>query len=123
MFKAPINAIIDGINAFLSGLNTIKIPDWVPGVGGRGFYFSPIPKLAKGGIVDGATTAIIGESGREAVLPLENNTEWIDELASRISGNQPTQIIVKLGEETIMDKLIEGINEQSMLSGRNAILV
>ena len=123
MFKAPINAIIDGINAFLSGLNTIKIPDWVPGVGGRGFYFAPIPKLAKGGIVDGATTAIIGESGREAVLPLENNTEWIDELASRISGNQPTQIIVKLGEETIMDKLIEGINEQSMLSGRNAIVV
>lgn len=123
IFKAPINAIIDGINAFLSGLNTIKIPDWVPGVGGRGFYFAPIPKLAKGGIVDGATTAIIGESGREAVLPLENNTEWIDELASRISGNQPTQIIVKLGEETIMDKLIEGINEQSMLSGRNAIVV
>ncbi len=123
MFKAPINAIIDGINAFLSGLNTIKIPDWVPGVGGRGFYFAPIPKLAKGGIVDGATTAIIGESGREAVLPLENNTGWIDELASKISGNQPTEIVVKIGEETIMDKLIEGINEQSMLSGRNAILV
>lgn len=123
IFKAPINAIIDGINAFLSGLNTIKIPDWVPGVGGRGFYFAQIPKLAKGGIVDGATTAIIGESGREAVLPLENNTGWIDELASKISGNQPTQIIVKLGEETILDKVIDGINNQSMLSGRNAIVV
>lgn len=123
IFKAPINAIIDGINAFLSGLNTIKIPDWVPGVGGRGFYFSPIPKLAKGGIVDGATTAIIGESGREAVLPLENNTGWIDELASKISGNQPTEIVVKIGEETILDKVIEGINGQSLLSGRNAIVV
>ena len=123
IFKAPINAIIDGLNAFLSGLNTIKIPDWVPGVGGRGFYFSPIPKLAKGGIVDGATTAIIGESGREAVLPLENNTGWIDELASKISGNQPTEIVVKIGEETILDKVIEGINGQSLLSGRNAIVV
>lgn len=123
IFKAPINAIIDGINAFLSGLNTIKIPDWVPGVGGRGFYFAPIPKLAKGGIVDGATTAIIGESGREAVLPLENNTGWIDELASKISGNQPTEIVVKIGEETILDKVIEGINGQSLLSGRNAIVV
>lgn len=123
IFKYPINAIIDGLNAFLSGLNTIKIPDWVPGVGGRGFYFSPIPRLAKGGIVDGATTAIIGESGREAVLPLENNTGWIDELASKISGNQPTEIVVKIGEETIIDKVIEGINGQSMLSGRNAIVV
>lgn len=123
IFKAPINAIIDGINAFLNGLNTIKIPDWVPGVGGRGFYFAPIPKLAKGGIVDGATTAIIGESGREAVLPLENNTGWIDELASKISGNQPTEIVVKIGEETILDKVIEGINGQSLLSGRNAIVV
>ena len=104
-------------------MNTIKIPDWVPGVGGRGFYFSPIPKLAKGGIVDGATTAIIGESGREAVLPLENNTGWIDELASKISGNQPTEIVVKIGEETILDKVIEGINGQSLLSGRNAIVV
>jgi len=123
IFKAPINAIIDGINAFLNGMNTIKIPDWVPGVGGRGFYFAPIPKLAKGGIVDGATTAIIGESGREAVLPLENNTGWIDELASKISSNQPTEIVVKIGEETILDKVIEGINGQSMLSGRNAIVV
>lgn len=44
-----------------------------------------VPMLAKGGIVDGATHAIIGEDGREAVLPLEKNTGWMDELARRLS--------------------------------------
>ena len=126
-FKAPINFIIDCINGFIDGLNHIKVPDWVPGVGGKGINISKIPKLAKGGVVDGATMAIIGESGREAVLPLENNTEWIQELAQQVAnasgGGQPSQIIVKLGEETILDKIIDGVNEKSTLSGRNAILV
>lgn len=44
-----------------------------------------VPMLAKGGIVDGATTAIIGEDGKEAVLPLEKNTGWMDELARKLS--------------------------------------
>jgi len=36
IFKSPLNFIIDGINGFLGGLNNIKIPDWVPGVGAKG---------------------------------------------------------------------------------------
>lgn len=43
-----------------------------------------VTALAKGGIVDSPTTALIGEAGREAVIPLENNTEWIDKLARDI---------------------------------------
>ena len=46
--KTPINGIIDKINGFLSGLNGIKIPDWVPGVGGMGFSIPMIPRLKKG---------------------------------------------------------------------------
>ena len=41
---------------------------------------------AKGGIVRHATRAIIGEAGAEAVVPLENNTEWIDMLAEKLGG-------------------------------------
>lgn len=41
--------------------------------------------LAKGGVVDEATLAIIGEQGKEVVMPLENNTEWIDLLAQKLS--------------------------------------
>lgn len=48
IFKAPLNFIIDGINGFLGGLNNIKIPDWVPGVGGKGFNISKIPRLKVG---------------------------------------------------------------------------
>lgn len=44
-----------------------------------------VPKLALGGVVRGATQAIIGESGAEAVVPLERNTEWIDILAEKLS--------------------------------------
>lgn len=44
-----------------------------------------VPFMAKGGIVDGATLAMIGENGREAVMPLENNTGWINQLAEKIS--------------------------------------
>lgn len=48
IWKMPINAIIDMINGFLKGLNNIKIPDWVPGVGGKSFSIPTIPRLKTG---------------------------------------------------------------------------
>lgn len=44
-----------------------------------------IPYLAKGGVVDNPTLAMIGEAGKEVVMPLENNTGWISELAEKLS--------------------------------------
>ncbi|MFV0255614.1 MAG: hypothetical protein ACK5G7_05765 [Erysipelotrichaceae bacterium] len=76
IIKLPINLIIDGLNAFIRRLNRIKIPDWVPFVGGNSLNISRIPKLAQGGIVDKATLAIVGEQGKEAVMPLERNKGW-----------------------------------------------
>ena len=71
IFKAPINAIISGINTFLNGLNSIKIPDWVPGVGGMGFNIPNIPMLATGGFTEGITIA--GEAGTEAVISFDRS--------------------------------------------------
>ena len=54
------------------------------------FTGNPLPKLAVGGIVNRpgrGVHAIVGEAGAEAVLPLENNTEWMDILAEKIGGN------------------------------------
>ena len=85
IIKAPINAIIGGVNTVIRGLNSIKVPDWVPGLGGAHPNFPTIPMLAKGGVVDSATMAIIGESGKEAVMPLENNTGWITNLAGQLA--------------------------------------
>lgn len=85
IFKAPLNFIIDAINIFIRGLNKIKIPDWVPLVGGKGINIPQIPRLARGGIIDQPTVAMVGEAGKEAVMPLERNTGWIDQLAEKIA--------------------------------------
>ena len=132
IMKAPINFIINIINGFIDGLRSIKIPDWVPGVGGKGIDIPRIPLLAKGGIIDRATLAVVGESGKEAVMPLENNTGWIDQLAGKIAGkggagttssDQPIILNVQIGDETIYSKVIDGINNQTFMSGENQILV
>ena len=44
----PINWIIDGLNVFIRGLNKIKIPDWVPGIGGKGLNIKEISRLRIG---------------------------------------------------------------------------
>lgn len=52
------------------GKLSFSIPGWVPGIGGAGFDVPDIPMLAKGGIVNAPTLAMIGERGPEAVVPL-----------------------------------------------------
>lgn len=95
---AMINGVISAINGMISGLNSLHIdmPDWLPEIGGKSFsmHIPSIPKvpyLATGGIIDSPTLAMVGEAGKEAVMPLERNTGWIDNLAgqiaSKIGGN------------------------------------
>ncbi|WP_415287407.1 phage tail protein [Clostridium perfringens] len=87
--KRPINGIINIVNTLIRGLNKIHLPDWVPVIGGKGINLPEIPKLAKGGIVDSATLAVVGEAGKEAVMPLENNTGWITQLAEKVASRMP----------------------------------
>lgn len=47
-FKAPINTLIDGMNGFIRGLNKLKIPDWVPVVGGKGLNLPTLSRLQVG---------------------------------------------------------------------------
>lgn len=93
------NGVIGGINTVIGALNNLSfdVPDWVPVLGGKTFGFNitelskvSLPRLANGGITTGATLAEIGEAGREAVLPLENNTGWMDELAGKLASKMPT---------------------------------
>lgn len=67
LFKIPINWVIGGINKFLEGLSGIKIPDWVPIVGGKEFSITPIPLLAEGTDWFPGGKAIVGEQGPELV--------------------------------------------------------
>lgn len=89
ILKAPINAIISAINVFIKGLNHIKIPNWVPVVGGKGINIPLIPKLATGtNYVPDDMLAMIHEG--EAVVPKKFNpyANGID--STRISSMQNT---------------------------------
>lgn len=69
--KTPINSVIGLINGAISGINGLglKIPDWVPGLGGKDFSINipKIPMLATGGLIQRAGTALVGERGPELV--------------------------------------------------------
>lgn len=81
IFKSPINFIIRGINSFIRGLNKIKIPDWVPAIGGKGFHINTIPELEKGGVLERGQVGLLEGNGAEAVVPLEKNKKWISAVA------------------------------------------
>lgn len=105
-FKAIVNTIIRGINfvvaipfnainGFLGILRGINILGFQP-FGWVGEIGVPqIPLLAQGGYAKGASSAVIGEDGKEVVLPLENNTDnWAGLLASTLAEEMQAQEIV-----------------------------
>ena len=72
IIKTPINGIISAINTVLKGLNKLKVPDWVPGIGGKGLNFAMIPKLATGtNYISREGLAYLHEG--EAVVPKKYN--------------------------------------------------
>lgn len=95
--KAPINWLIDGLNTFIRGLNKIQIPDWVPGVGGKGINIPTIPKLARGGILEAGQIGLLEGSGAEAVVPLENNRAWVAAVAAALRSAMQTEGIIGPG--------------------------
>lgn len=127
--KAAFNGIISivetAINSIIRKLNTIswKIPSYVPKYGGKKFGFDlntvKIPRLATGGIAVNSTLANIGEDGAEAVLPLENNTGWMDLLADKIAtrNQAPTKIVLKVGEKELGWASVRGINQITKQTG------
>lgn len=145
VFKTIVNSIISGINSviavpfrtingLLNKIRDVEVLGFTPFDGFWGYNPLPvpqIPKLAKGGIVDSATLAVVGEAGKEAVMPLENNTGWITELAYKLailspqqgSNFRPIEIILKIGDTTLGKFAADGINKLSRQKGRCVINV
>lgn len=77
-FKGAVNAVLGTIenvvNGFIGMINGVL--DAIRGLPGLGWVGSvgtiSLPRLARGGIVDSPTVAMIGEAGKEVVMPLEN---------------------------------------------------
>lgn len=125
--KAGINGMISqvesSVNRAIGLINSaISLANRIPGVNIGNLRTISLPRLAQGGIVDSATIAMIGEAGKEAVLPLENNTQWMDKLAEKIAAlnnnNQaPTRIILKVGERELGMATIDSINKITKQTG------
>ena len=133
VFKTVVNGIISGINTVIAvpfnAINKLlnKIRDVsVAGIEPfKGFIkynalsVPQIPKLATGGIATRSTIANIGEAGKEAILPLENNTEWMDTLAGKIAerNSAPSKIVLQVGEKELGWATINGINNITKQTG------
>lgn len=76
-FRSAVNAVLGTIenvvNGFIGMINgVIGMINKIPGVSLGGIGYVSLPRLARGGIVDSPTIAMIGEAGKEVVMPLEN---------------------------------------------------
>lgn len=119
-----INGLIDGVTSIVNGiasmLNSISIdlPGWLEDLTGySSFGFNlpywdsfQIPYLAKGGVIEQPTLAMMGEQGKEAVVPLENNRQWISKVASEMKGMQGTA-----GSTGISKEELESIINKAVL--------
>ena len=131
-FKTVVNAIIKGLNKVISvpfnGLNTIlnKISGLeILGVSPFSWltWRAPVPQiplLARGGIVNRPTLAGIGEDGAEAIIPLENNTEWLDKVAQRLDRNTPSANAGELLSK--LDRIYDRLNRLQVVLN-NGVLV
>ena len=97
-FKTVVNAIIRGINKVVSipfnainnvldRLRNLSIMDIQPFGWLSDISIPKIPELREGGVLKKGQVGFLEGDGDEAVVPLEKNTRWIDEVADRISRN------------------------------------
>jgi hypothetical protein len=115
MAKAPINFIITGLNAFIRGINKIKIPSWVPLVGGLSLNLPEIPKLAVGTNYMPRDMVVQAHKG-EAIIPADQNPAnngWGGQ-------GQPQVIEIHFGSH-IYRRIIDGINDEQRYAGRTLI--
>ncbi|SHF16200.1 hypothetical protein [Caloramator proteoclasticus] len=139
IIKVPLNLIIDAINFVIKGLNQLlsfKVPSIIPGIGGKqiGVTIPTIPKLARGGIIDSPTVAMIGEAGPEAVVPLQNTGfvqaigqavgEAVRSAIGNAKGNtHDTTVVLKLNENELGRAVIKAINNVQRQTGMTLITI
>ena len=98
MFRNAFNWIIGKVNAMIGGLNKIKLPDWVPGLGGKGINIPKIPTLWKGSNYTLGGLTLVGEQGPElvnmprgaSVTPAHKTEQMLN------NANGPVEIVLKI---------------------------
>lgn len=131
-----MNSIVKSVNAIIRSINATSDETgiYLPYAKMEKLERVPMPKLAHGGIVDRPTVAMIGEAGKEAVVPLENNTGWLDKIASKFAvmvsemdndSNQNTSFTSNLivNGRQIASATIEDFNNEAVRRGYKPILI
>ena len=90
--KGAVNGIISIVNGIIGGLNKLKIPDWVPGLGGKGINIPLIPMLAKGSSYT-PDTFIAGEAGPELITNAPGRTVFTAAQTRDILGQQTASTV------------------------------
>lgn len=108
-----INSVIELLNKAITTVNKI------PGVNIGTISKIAVPEMATGGIVNSATLAVVGEQGKEAIMPLENNLQWLDKLAGmlneRMGGSNP--IVLQVDGKTFAQISCDSINSLTRQRG------
>ena len=113
-FRSAVNAVLGTIenvvNGFISMINgVIGMINKIPGVSLGGIGYVSLPRLARGGIVDSPTVAMIGEAGKEVVMPLEN-TGFLQTMGRIVGG-------------AVVNALGGGLTQSSGFSGNGDIVI
>ena len=131
LINGMINAIVSGLNSAIRAFNRIRIPSWVPGIGGRGINISTIsapriPYLATGTVVppNREFMAVLGDNKREpeVVSPISTMKQAVKDAMSEMggAGNSGTIIIKQyLDGKQIYETVINNGKVQQMSTGNN----
>lgn len=129
-----INNIIRGLNWLITKINSIrlKVPDWVPGVGGKGW--SPhigqmssitLPRLATGAVIppNKEFLAVLGDqkSGTNIETPLATMVEAFKQAMAE-SGGGATTVVIQLDGKEIARSTVKNINNMTRAAGKPVLL-
>lgn len=129
-----INNIIRGLNWLITKINSIrlKVPDWVPGVGGKGW--SPhigqmssitLPRLATGAVIppNKEFLAVLGDqkSGTNIETPLATMVDAFKQAMAE-SGGGATTVVIQLDGKEIARSTVKNINNMTRAAGKPVLL-
>ena len=92
---ATIENIINGGISMING--AIGLINKIPGVNIGKIGRLSLPRLAEGGVLNGAQTVIAGEAGPEAIIPLDKLFAQMDRMAEKMAGeNNASPVVINV---------------------------